>query len=310
METDRLSEIVKQKAYELGFAGCGISPVIDASKDIKRLQEWISDNYHADMAWIERSIPLRQDPALLLPDIKSVVVVVINYDSPDTVSVSDYKISKYALNKDYHTVIKSKLYQMLSMVQEFEPAAEGRIFVDSGPVFEKSYAVNAGLGWFGKNSCLILPKKGSFFFIGTMLLNIALTPDNPFLANHCGKCTRCIDACPTGALIAPYTVDASKCISYLTIEHKGDIPRDIDFRTTGQIFGCDLCQQACPFNKFSINTHEEDFLPSDLLVSMTNEEWETLTKSDFKKKFKQSPIQRAGYEKIKSTIAYINQTGD
>jgi len=310
METDRLTEIVKQKAYELGFAGCGISPIIDTSKDIKKLQEWILDNYHADMAWIERSIPLRQDPTLLLPNIKSVVVVVINYDSPDTVFASDYKISKYALNQDYHMVIKSKLYQLLSMVQEFEPKAEGRIFVDSGPVFEKSYAVNAGLGWIGKNCCLILPKKGSFFFIGTMLLNIALTPDNPFLADHCGKCTRCIDACPTGALAAPYTVDARKCISYLTIEQKGDIPRDIDFRSTGQIFGCDLCQQACPFNKFSINTHEEDFSPTDLLVSMTNQDWETLTKSDFKKKFKQSPIQRAGYEKIKSTIAYINETGD
>lgn len=310
METGSLSEIIKQKAEELGFDGCGITPVIDPSADIERLRKWISNKYHADMAWIDRSIPLRQNPELLLSGVKSVVVFALNYNSSDTTFASDYKISKYALNKDYHFVIKSKLYRLLSFIQEIEPIAEGRIFVDSGPVFEKSYAVNAGLGWIGKNSCLILPKKGSFFFIGTMLLNVPLTPDNSYTLNHCGKCTRCIDACPTGALTAPYTVNSNKCISYLTIEHKGEIPQNIDFKSGKQIFGCDICQQVCPFNKFSLNTREEDFLPTEQFASMTNQDWETLVKSDFKKKFKQSPLQRAGYEKIKSTIAYINKNSD
>lgn len=309
METDRLTENIKNIAVELGFDGCGISPVIRSFEDIERLQQWISEGFNADMAWMERSIPLRKDPELLLPGIKSVVVMVINYNSSQ-IPVSDYKISKYALNRDYHTVIKSKLYSLLYRVHELVPAAEGRVFVDSGPVFEKSYAVNAGLGWIGKNSCLILPKKGSFFFIGTILLNIDLTPDSPFKSDFCGKCTRCIDACPTGALATPHTVDARKCISYLTIEHKGMIPQDVDFRSTGQLFGCDLCQQACPFNKFSINTHEEGFSPSDLLLSMTNRDWEALSKSDFKKQFKHSPLQRAGYEKIMSTIAYLNPLDD
>jgi epoxyqueuosine reductase len=297
-------------AVELGFDGCGVSPVIRSSEDVERLRKWISEGFHADMAWIERSIPLRQDPELLLSGVKSVVITVINYNSEDYTPDSDYKISKYALNRDYHAVIKSKLYTLMSKIQELEPTAEGRVFVDSGPVFEKSYAVNAGLGWIGKNSCLILPKKGSFFFIGTMLLNLALNPDAPFKSDFCGKCTRCIEACPTGAIVAPYTIDARKCISYLTIEHKGQIPRSLDFRSTGQIFGCDLCQQACPFNKFSTTSREPDFLPSERLTGMTNQDWETLSKSDFKKQFKHSPIQRAGYEKIMSTIACFNPMDD
>ncbi len=310
METDRLSEIIKQKAEELGFDECGITPVIDSSGDIERLRKWISNKYHADMEWIERSIPLRENPGLLLPGVKSVVVFALNYNSSDVIFASDYKISKYALNRDYHVVIKSKLYRLLSFIQEIDPVIEGRVFVDSGPVFEKLYAVNAGLGWIGKNSCLILPKRGSFFFLGTMLLNVSLTPDSSYALNHCGECTRCIDACPTGAITVPYTIDSNKCISYLTIEHKGEIPQNIDFKSGKQIFGCDICQQACPFNKFSLNTGEEDFVPTKQLLSMTNQDWETLTKSDFKKKFKQTPLYRSGYEKIKSTIAYINKNSD
>lgn len=262
------------------------------------------------MDWITKSIPLRENPALLLPEIKSVVMFASNYHTEDDLLTTNYIVSKYALNQDYHWVLKNKLTALMETIKELGVDFEYRFFVDSGPIFEKSYAVNAGMGWIGKNSCLILPHKGSFFFLATLLLTVELEYDRPYSENHCGSCTKCIDACPTGAITAPHIINSNKCISYLTIEHKGDIPDWIDFRETKQIFGCDLCQQACPHNRFASETTEPAFKPSEAILGMADNDWENLSKSDFKKQFKYSPIQRAGYEKIKSNIAYIRGNSD
>jgi epoxyqueuosine reductase len=305
MDKKELTQRIKEQALSLGFSFCGISPVMDSNRDVSHLKDWISNNFHAEMDWIAKSIALRENPTLLLPEIKSVVMFAMNYFSEDDLLNTKYKISKYALNLDYHWVLKNKLKIIMESIEAMGVNIEYRAFADSGPIFEKSYAVNAGLGWIGKNSCLILPHKGSFFFLATLLLNIELEYDQPFNVNHCGSCTKCIDACPTGAITAPLIINSNKCISYLTIEHKGDKPEGIDFRETKQIFGCDLCQQACPQNRFAETTSEPSFLPSESLIAMCDGDWENLTKSDFKKQFKYSPIQRAGYEKIKSNIAYI-----
>lgn len=307
MTKNNLAEIIKQRALELGFSKCGISPVMDSSADLGHLRTWISEEKHGEMQWMERSIPLRENPALLLPEIKSVVVLALNYFTDNGQSEGIYKISKYAQHKDYHNVLKSKIFQLLETLKSIDITIEGRAFVDSGPVFEKSYAVNAGLGWIGKNSCFILPKQGSFFFLGVLLLNKNMDYGTPFSDNYCGSCTRCIDACPTHAIVAPQSIDARKCISYLTIELHNKIPTEIDFTSTNQIFGCDLCQEVCPHNKFSTHCLNNDFEITDSLRLMDNDSWQKITKSEFKKRFKQSPILRAGYEKIKSNIDYINK---
>lgn len=304
METGNLSRFIKEQATLLGFDQCGISPVLNSSKEVERLEDWISKGYHAEMSWMERSIPLRSDPSLLLPDIKSVVVVMMNYHSSER-SSSSYRVSRYAQHADYHYVLKSRLNKLLTAIQTVDPAIEGRAFVDSGPIFEKAYAVNAGLGWIGKNSCLILPQQGSFFFIGTLLLTAELAYDAPFTANHCGACTRCMEACPTNAIVSPCTVDANRCVSYLTIEHREPIPESIDFKATNQLFGCDICQEACPHQRFSRETAHPEFHPSAAMQSLTDQEWETMTPSEFKKRFKHSPLQRAGYQKIMSNISYL-----
>ncbi len=305
MDKHFLSNYIKDLSEELGFSACGISPVMNSENDVLYLNDWINKGYHAGMNWISQSIPLRSDPSLLLTDVKSVVVFAFNYYSPEGFVKTDFQISKYALNQDYHWVLKNKLKQLFESIKTLDSLVEGRCFVDSGPIFEKSYAVNAGLGWIGKNSCLILPQKGSFFFLATLLLNVELEYDQPFLKNHCGKCTKCIDACPTGAIKSPFVIDSNKCISYLTIEHKGEIPSNVDFKNTKQIFGCDICQNVCPHNRLITNTSEKGFMPSVPCSAMNDNDWENLSKSDFKKQFKYSPIQRAGYEKIKSNIAYI-----
>ena len=305
-----LAEFIKKNALILGFNQCGISPVMDSSADVEQLTTWIAQNYNAEMEWIERSIPLRSNPSLLLPEVKSVVMVTLNYFTEKIQLTSDYKVSKYALNQDYHAVLKSKLYQLLALIKENDETIEGKIFVDSGPIFEKAYAVNAGLGWIGKNSCLIQPKLGSFFFLGTLLLNVEMEFDQPYTQNNCGTCNRCVEACPTGSLIAPFTLDSNRCIAYLTIEHRGEIPSDIDFKKTNQIFGCDICQDVCPHNKFSLKTHVNELIPATELLAMTNSDWEEMTSSNFKKQFKNSPLLRAGYKKIKSNIAYLNSNND
>jgi epoxyqueuosine reductase len=310
MAIPSLAEFIKKNALELGFNQCGISPVMDSAADVEQLKTWIAQNYNAEMEWIERSIPLRSNPSLLLPEVKSVVMVTLNYFSENHPFASDYKVSKYALNQDYHAVLKSKLYQLLSLIMAKDETIEGKIFVDSGPIFEKAYAVNAGLGWIGKNSCLIQSKSGSFFFLGTLLLNVEMEYDQPYTQNNCGTCNRCIEACPTDALIAPYTLDSNRCIAYLTIEHRGEISSDIDFKKTNQIFGCDICQDVCPHNKFSLKTHVNELIPATELLAMTNSDWEEMTSSNFKKQFKNSPLLRAGYKKIKSNIAYLNSNND
>lgn len=304
MDKFELSSAIKKRASELNCSGCGISSVKDNSLDMTYLNKWIAKGYHANMEWITKNHSLRNDPNLLLPDVKSIVMITVNYFSESN-SKSKYKVSKYAQNMDYHWVLRSKLKNILEFVTEIDDSIVGKIFVDSGPFFEKSYAVNAGLGWIGKNGLLILPKKGSFHFIGTLLLNKELAEDTPYTQNHCGNCNKCIDTCPTNAIVAPGVLNANKCISYLTIEHKGEIPPEIDFRDTNLIFGCDICQSVCPYNRFPSESTEETLIPSQIIRSMTDASWEEMTKSEFKKIFKYSPLQRAGYEKLKSNIEYI-----
>lgn len=308
MDKKELSKQIKEQAFALGFSACGISPIMDNRADLSNLKEWIDNHYHGDMEWIVKSIPLRENPAKLLSEVKSVVMLAYNYYTLEEFPNTHYKISRYALNQDYHWVLKNKTKHLIDQISGLETDLKWRVFVDSGPIFEKSYAVNAGLGWIGKNSCLIIPQKGSFFFLTALLLSVELEFDEPYAADHCGTCTQCIEACPTGAIVSPHTIDSNKCISYLTIEHKCETPKEIDFKATNQIFGCDLCQMVCPHNRFSTQTNESAFIADEKIRIMTNHDWESLSKSDFKKQFKNSPIQRAGYEKIKSNIAYIRDS--
>ncbi len=308
MDKIELTEWIKKRAFDLNCSACGITIVKDNSQEMAQLNNWILQGYHAEMQWINNNKNLRENPELLYPEVKSIVVITVNYFSNDSVDPYNYSVSKYAQNIDYHFVLKSKLSNILISLQDIDGTIEGRFFVDSGPFFEKSYAVHAGIGWIGKNSLLIIPNKGSFHFIGVLLLNKELIYDFPYSQDHCGDCVNCLVACPTKALVKPRILDARKCISYLTVEHKGEIPYDCNFGESNSIFGCDICQLACPQNRFMTQSTEDGLIPSSYMKAMNKTEWEGITKSEFKKIFKHSSLQRAGYEKIKANIEHIKKS--
>ena len=300
----QLSEIIKAEALSVGFLSCGISKAEFLSEEATNLESWLKSSFNGEMSYMERNFDKRLDPRLLVPGCKSVISLLFNYYT-EKKDKKDYepKISSYAYGKDYHFVIKEKLKKLLSRIKILVGDVNGRVFVDSAPVMERAWAKKSGLGWIGKNTNLINKKAGSFFFIAELILDLELEYDHP-TTDHCGSCTACIDSCPTNALATPYKMDATKCISYATIELKNNIPNSFKDNMKGWIFGCDICQDVCPWNKFSKNHNEPSFEDKKNISDMSKKDWEDLTKEVFDKVFKDSPIKRTGYSGIKRNINF------
>lgn len=284
---------------------CGISKAEFLEEEAPRLEKWLSENRHGEMKYMENYFDKRLDPRLLFEGCKSVISVLVNYfPSENQKDPQAPKLSKYAYGEDYHFVIKRKLNELLSSLQSEIGEVNGRIFVDSAPVMDKVWAKKSGLGWIGKNSNLISNKSGSFFFIGELLIDAELNYDTA-IGDYCGTCTRCLDACPTGAIIKPYVVDGSKCISYFTIELKDAIPVPMKGQFDNWMFGCDICQEVCPWNRFSKPHTEEAFLPHPDLLEMTKNQWQNISKETFDKLFKKSAVKRTKYSGLHRNISFL-----
>jgi epoxyqueuosine reductase len=289
---------------EAGFDACGFTDTaVLPEEQHSFFKQWLKNGYHADMRYMENNLEKRLHPTLLVENAKSIIVVAINYFSKHT-QAGTYRISRYAYGRDYHDVIKQKLAQVVRQIPELKNDPVLRIFTDSAPLAERFLAVKAGIGFIGKNNSLIIPKKGSFFFLAEIVTSLTLEPDQPFIGQFCGTCTRCLDACPTNALITPFTLDAQKCISYQTIEneHYTDITSS-KRKDEKWIFGCDACMDACPWNRFAVQNSIDDFQPDKALLAMTDADWEDISENEFQTIFKESPLKRAGYDKLKSNIA-------
>lgn len=285
---------VKAHAKRLGFEACGISRAEELTEEARRLETWLQRGYHGTMSWMERNFEKRINPAKLVPGARSIISVVDTYfqgvPQPDSDEVG--RISRYAWGDDYHTVLKDRLYLLLDWMKGEVGEIAGRVFVDSAPVMDKAWAARSGLGWIGKHTNLLHPERGSWFFLGEIICDLSLEPDGP-ISDHCGSCTRCIDACPTDAIVEPYVVDANRCISYLTIEHRDDnIDADLSGKMDNWIFGCDVCQDVCPWNKFSPTTSESAYLPSGRIEMTSVEDWSRLSATEFEERFAGSAIAR------------------
>ena len=300
------SESIKSKAKALGFLSCGISKADFLEEEAPRLEQWLNQNHHGEMAYMANHFDKRLDPRVLVPGAKSVVSLLLNYHTEEKqTDVEAPKIASYAFGDDYHNVIKDKLKQLMSFIHQEIGEVQGRVFVDSAPVMDKAWAAKSGLGWIGKNTNLISKKAGSFFFIAELILDLELEHDLP-ATDHCGSCTACIDACPTDALLAPYQIDGSKCISYVTIELKNEIPTDFQGKMDNWAFGCDVCQTVCPWNRFATPHSEPAFNPPDELLSLSKNEWEEMTQEVFSVIFKNSAIKRTKYEGLKRNIKFLS----
>jgi epoxyqueuosine reductase len=301
------SETIKLEAKRLGFDDCGIAKADTLPEDHHRLLQWLNSGYQADMSYMERNIDKRADPRLLSEGIKSIIVVILNYFPEKPEFKSDLKIAKYAYGNDYHTVIKDKLYALLLFINENLTSVKGRCFTDSAPVMERSWAVNSGLGWIGKNGNLLTRNFGSYILIGEILVDIELDYDTPNLREYCGSCNICLEKCPTQAIVSPKVIDSRKCISYLTIENKKEIPQTFSSHFQNWIFGCDICQDVCPWNRKSISSSETAFSPSKELLNMTNEDWNSLSEKKYTEMFKASPISRTGHQGLMRNIRNISK---
>jgi epoxyqueuosine reductase len=300
------SESIKSKAKDLGFLSCGISKADFLEEEAPRLEQWLNQNHHGEMAYMANHFDKRLDPRVLVPGAKSVVSLLLNYHTEEKqTDVEAPKIASYAFGDDYHNVIKDKLKQLMSFIHQEIGEVQGRVFVDSAPVMDKAWAAKSGLGWIGKNTNLISKKVGSFFFMAELILDLELEHDLP-ATDHCGSCTACIDACPTDALLAPYQIDGSKCISYVTIELKNEIPTDFQGKMDNWAFGCDVCQTVCPWNRFATPHSEPAFNPPDELLSLSKNEWEEMTQEVFSVIFKNSAIKRTKYEGLKRNIKFLS----
>lgn len=301
------ANFIKTEAKALGFFSCGIAKAGFLEEEAPKLEQWLNEKRHGEMAYMENHFDKRLDPTKLVPGAKSVVSLLLNYHTNEKqTDPTAPKISSYAFGQDYHSVIKDKLYNLLHRIKEHIGPVDGRVFVDSAPVMDKAWAARAGLGWVGKNTNLISKKAGSFFFIAEMILDVELAYDLP-VADHCGSCTACIDACPTEALIAPYQIDGSKCISYATIELKNAIPEYFNGKMDGWMFGCDVCQTVCPWNRFSSPHQEPAFQPNDELLLLKKKDWEELTEDTFKRVFKKSAVKRTKYNGLTRNIRFLNE---
>lgn len=283
---------------------CGISKAGFLEQEAPRLENWLKNNRNGQMSYMENHFDKRLNPTLLVDDAKSVVSLLLNYYPEDLQNQDSYKISKYAYGQDYHFVIREKLKEFLFCIQSTIGEVSGRAFVDSAPVLDKAWAAKSGLGWIGKNSNLLTQKVGSFYFIAELIIDLDLDYDNP-TTDHCGTCTACIDACPTEAIVAPYVVDGSKCISYFTIELKENIPQEMKGKFEDWAFGCDVCQDVCPWNKFSKPHNEPLFKPNPELLSMSKKDWIEITEETFSAIFKNSPLKRAKFQGIKRNIDFL-----
>lgn len=299
---------IKEFALHLGFDDCGISKARFLQEENENLQYWLDNNFHAEMNYMSRNIDKRLNPQLLHEGTLSLISLLTNYYPEKKLNENEnFLIAKYAYGTDYHFVIKEKLLKLIDYLKELFPESNPRAFVDSAPILERAWAKNAGLGWIGKNSLLLNKKMGSFFFISEILIDIELKPNLSVQKSYCGTCTKCIDACPTQAIIQPYVVDSEKCISYQTIESKQELPEGFIEKSGNWIFGCDICQDVCPWNKNPISAKVEELFPSQELLNFKREDWRTLEKSDFNKIFKSSPLQRAGFKKVKGVIDGIKE---
>ncbi len=305
---DLIKEEIKSKAYELGFSYCGFSKAGFLEEEAPKLENWLKQNHHGEMKYMSNHFDKRLDPRLLMENTKTVISLMLNYYTDQKQNdPTAPKISKYAFGKDYHFVIKEKLRELVEFMREQIGEVATKICVDSAPVMDKVWARKAGMGWIGKNTNLIRPRVGSYFFIAEVLLDFSIEPDGP-LKDYCGSCTRCIDACPTEAIVEPYVVDAKKCISYLTIELKEEIlPKQFQDKMDNWMFGCDICQDVCPWNRFSKNHKELNFQPAEDLLNMSKKEWQELNKESFNKLFKSSAVKRTKYEGLKRNINFLQK---
>lgn len=292
----------------MGFSRVGIAQVEALTEEGQRLQEWLNRGYHGDMGYMANHFEKRKDPSLLVEGSRSVIVVAYNYFPREVPPPDSYKISRYAYGKDYHWIMKEKLRELLTDLDHHYGPVQGRVFVDSAPVMEREWAKRAGIGWTGKNTLLIHPRQGSYFFLGEIIVDMELAYDLP-IHDYCGTCRRCIDACPTDAIDEEgYLLNGSKCISYATIEKKGPVPEHFEGKMEGWIFGCDICQEVCPWNRFSMPHEEPAFEPHPDLLNLTKEDWKALSPEEFGELFRKSPVKRTKFEGLKRNIAFIDQT--
>jgi len=298
------SRLIKAEAQRLGFLSCGISKAGFLEEEAPRLENWLNQNHHGQMSYMENHFDKRLDPTLLVDGAKSVISLLLNYYPSEIQNPESYKISKYAYGQDYHFVIKEKLKELLFSIQNEIGEVSGRAFVDSAPVLDKAWAAKGGLGWIGKNSNLLTKSVGSFYFIAELIVDIELEYDYA-TTDHCGSCTACIDACPTDAIVSPYVVDGSKCISYFTIELKDNLPAAMKGKFDDWVFGCDTCQDVCPWNKFS-KAHEEPlFNPNPQLLSMSKKDWDEITRETFAAVFKNSAVKRTKFEGLNRNVNFL-----
>ena len=304
---EQYAKIIKAEAKRLGFLSCGISKAEFLEEEAPRLEHWLHNNMHGNMHYMENHFDKRLDPTLLVEGSKSVISLTYNYYTDAVQQDADApKISKYAYGVDYHYVIKDKLNQLLEYIKNEIGDVHGRTFVDSAPIMEKAWAKKSGLGWIGKHSNLITQKVGSYYFIAELIVDLDLEVDHA-VTDHCGSCTACIDACPTQAITEPYKVDGSKCISYFTIELKENIPSEMKGQLDHWMFGCDVCQEVCPWNRFSKNHSEPLFNPNPKLLSMSKKDWEEITQETFNKVFKKSAVKRTKYAGLKRNVRFLNE---
>jgi epoxyqueuosine reductase len=306
LNKQKYTQVIKAQAKALGFDYCGISKAQFLEEEAPRLEKWLKENKHANMKYMENYFDKRLDPRLLVDGARSVISLLYNYYPSQTQNADAPKISKYAFGKDYHEVIKQKLSEFLISLQEKVGHINGRAFVDSAPVMDKAWAAKSGLGWVGKNTNLITREQGSFFFIAELIVDLELEYDGP-IQDYCGTCTRCIDACPTDAIVKPYIVDGGKCISYLTIELKDEIPEHFVGKMNGWTFGCDVCQDVCPWNRFSRPHNENLFNNNNGLLDFSEAEWHDITEETFNLVFKHSAVKRTKYKGLKRNLNFLKK---
>lgn len=306
LNKETYSQLIKDEAKKLGFMFCGISRAGFLEEEAPRLENWLRKGYHGEMQYMENHFDKRLDPTKLVDGARSVISLALNYyPGAARQKPSAPKISKYAYGTDYHFVIKDKLRSLLEIIREKIGDVDGRAFVDSAPVLDKAWARRAGLGWVGKNSNLINKNAGSFFFLAELIVDLELAYDVAPTRDHCGTCTRCIDACPTDAIVGPNIVDGSRCISYLTIELKNEIPQEFKGKMDNWMFGCDVCQDVCPWNKFSVIHSEPAFTPVSELMDFSKEDWQEMTEETFRRVFKNSPVKRTKFAGLKRNVDFL-----
>ncbi|HKJ43849.1 MAG TPA: tRNA epoxyqueuosine(34) reductase QueG [Sunxiuqinia sp.] len=305
------SQSIKAKALELGFLDCGISEADFLADEKPRLERWLQQDMHGEMGYMDRNVDMRLDPRLIFEGAKSVISVLLNYYPKEMQKDTEAPIlSKYAFGKDYHFVMKEKLKALLEFIQNDVAPCNGRPFVDSAPVLDKAWAVKSGLGWIGKNTNLISVEHGSFFFVGELVVDLELEPDKKKVFDHCGSCTRCLDACPTNAIVAPYVVDARKCISYQTIELKGELDESLKDQFENRVFGCDICQDVCPWNLKSEPHDEPDFNPNPKLMELSKDDWYQMDKPLFNELFRKSAVKRTKFDGLKRNLHFLDSSDD